>query len=117
MTNEPSTEITSMEGVEALPRSNGELVFEAPWEGRAFGIAVQLNQQGLYPWRAFRDGLVSEIGAAEADDDGHGYYERWLATLESLLLEQGIVTPEELAQRTEEYASGARDDDWDHDHH
>jgi nitrile hydratase accessory protein len=117
MTNEPSPEVTSMEGAETLPRSNGELVFEAPWEGRAFGIAVNLNQQGLYPWRAFRDGLVDEIGSAEAGGEPIPYYERWLATLEKLLLEQGVITPEELAVRTEEYASGARDDDWDPDHH
>jgi nitrile hydratase accessory protein len=117
MTNEPSQEVTGMEGAEALPRSNGELVFDAPWEGRAFGIAVNLNQQGLYPWRAFRDGLVREIGTAEAGGDSDTYYERWLATLEKLLVDQGILTPDEIARRTEEYASGARDDDWDPEHH
>jgi nitrile hydratase accessory protein len=117
MTNEPSQEVTGMEGTEALPRSNGELVFEAPWEGRAFGIAVNLNQQGLYPWRTFRDGLVQEIGSAEAGGEEDHYYEHWLATLQKLLLDQGVLSEEELAQRTEEYASGARDDDWDHDHH
>src|SRR5690606_17591417 len=105
------------EGEAALPRSNGELVFEAPWEGRAFGIAVKLNEQGVYPWRAFRDGLVDQIAAAESAGEESGYYERWLATLERLLLEQGIVTPEELEQRTEEYATGVRDDDWDHEEH
>ena len=35
--------IANMEGSAALPRKNGELVFEAPWEGRAFGIAVALS--------------------------------------------------------------------------
>lgn len=118
MADEPSPEVTGMEGAEALPRSNGELVFVAPWEGRAFGIAVNLNEQGLYPWAAFRDGLVQEIGSAEAEGQESGYYERWLVTLERLLLEKGMVTPEELTKRTEEYASGTRDDDWDHeDHH
>jgi nitrile hydratase accessory protein len=112
-----SQEVTGMEGEVALPRSNGELVFEAPWEGRAFGIAVTLNEQGLYPWRDFRDGLVHEIGSAEASGEAGSYYERWLATLEKLILERGIVTAEELAERTEEYASGVRDDDWDHENH
>ena len=27
----------------AVPRKNGELVFEAPWEGRVFGMAVALS--------------------------------------------------------------------------
>ena len=117
MTNEPSQEIANMEGAAALPRSNGELVFEAPWEGRAFGIGVELNETGLYPWRAFRDGLVKEIERNEAGDETPAYYELWLTTLEKLLLERGVLTPEELEQRTAEYASGVRDDDWDHDQH
>ena len=103
-----------MEGDSALPRSNGELVFEAPWEGRAFGLAVALNEQQLYPWREFRDGLVAAIAADEEAGAGSTYYERWLATLESLLVQRGIVTPAELDARTAEYASGERDDDWEH---
>jgi nitrile hydratase accessory protein len=118
MANEPSPEVTGMDGETALPRSNGELVFEAPWEGRAFGIAVNLNESGVYPWGAFREGLVGQIAAGDAKKDSTTYYERWLATLEDLLLQRGIVTPEELDARTAEYASGERDDDWDHeDHH
>lgn len=31
-----------MSGAAALPRRNGELVFEAPWQGRAFGLALAL---------------------------------------------------------------------------
>jgi hypothetical protein len=28
----------------AVPRKNGELVFEAPWEGRVFGMAVAMSE-------------------------------------------------------------------------
>ncbi len=115
MAQEPSPEISEMDGPAALPRKNGELVFEAPWEGRAFGIAVALNEQGAYPWRAFRDSLVHRTTSDDAAGGATPYYEKWLAALESLLLRQGLVTEAELAARTEEYASGARDDDWDHD--
>jgi nitrile hydratase accessory protein len=106
-----------MEGETALPRQNGELVFEAPWEGRAFGIAVALNEQAVYPWRSFRDALVERIAADEAADKPSTYYERWLASLETLLLQQGIVTKAELDARVAEYASGQRDDDWEPHHH
>ncbi|HEX5368427.1 MAG TPA: nitrile hydratase accessory protein [Dehalococcoidia bacterium] len=116
MTNEPSQEIANMDGAAALPRSNGELVFEAPWEGRAFGIGVELNETGHYPWRAFRDGLVKEIEANQAGGPTSSYYELWLTALEKLLLDKGVLNREELEERTAEYASGARDDDWDHDH-
>jgi nitrile hydratase accessory protein len=100
-----------MDGSVALPRKNGELVFEAPWEGRIFGLAVALSDRRVYDWGDFRARLVSEISAAgEAP-----YYESWLAAFEKLLLARGLVTAEELDHRTAEYASGERTDD-DHDH-
>jgi nitrile hydratase accessory protein len=117
MAEDPNPEVTSMEGESALPRLNGELVFEAPWEGRAFGIAVALNEQAVYPWRSFRDALVEHIAADDAAARPTSYYERWLASLETLLLQQGIVTAEELDARTAEYARGELDDDWEPHHH
>ena len=35
--------IANLDRSAALPRKNGELVFQAPWEGRAFGMAVVLG--------------------------------------------------------------------------
>ena len=99
-----------MEGELALPRSNGELVFAAPWEGRAFGIAVALNEDGVYQWRDFQRRLAEEIAAASPDEEGSAYYERWLASLERLLLEHGMVTREELDARTTAYESGELDE-------
>ena len=113
MSTQPDPEISSMEGAEALPRLNGELVFEEPWEGRAFGIAVALNNQRVYPWRDFREHLVTEISSDEGQGIQGRYYDQWLRAMESLLLDQGLVTPEELERRTEEYATGARED---HEH-
>jgi nitrile hydratase accessory protein len=111
MSVKPDGRIGQMEGPAALPRANGELVFSAPWEGRAFGVAVALCEQGVYPWRAFRDGLVVEIAAADAAGVPSGYYERWLAALEKLSVERGLLTPAELDARTAEYASGQRNDE------
>ena len=99
-----------MEGELALPRSNGELVFEAPWEGRAFGIVVALNEAGTYEWGDFQRRLAAEIAAAPPDEEGSMYYERWLASLEGLLLEYGMVAREELDARTTAYESGELDD-------
>lgn len=98
----------------AVPRKNGELVFDAPWEGRIFGMAVTLNDRDAYAWDDFRDRLVSEIAAAEEHNDGSSYYERWLASFERLLLETGVITSEELDARTAEHATGV----WDpHEHY
>ncbi|HEY3108990.1 MAG TPA: nitrile hydratase accessory protein [Chloroflexota bacterium] len=99
-----------MDGPSALPRKNGELVFEAPWEGRAFGMAVALSDQRLYGWDEFRARLVDEIAAADAGGAGSTYYERWLAALESLLTARGLVTTAELDARAAEYLSGEREE-------
>jgi len=101
--------ISNMDEKTALPRKNGELVFETPWEARAFGMAIALNESGAYPWRDFSAALAAEIAAAEQNNSPSSYYERWLTSLEKLALAGGLVTPEELRARTEEYASGHHD--------
>jgi nitrile hydratase accessory protein len=89
---------------DGLPRKNGELVFQAPWQGRAFGLAVVLNEKGTYAWDEFRTGLVDEIAKGEPE-----YYESWVNALESLLLARGIVTHDEVDQRAAEYQALERD--------
>lgn len=88
----------------ALPRSNGELVFRAPWEGRAFGMAVALSEKGEYPWDDFRSSLMEAIRTGGPD-----YYESWLEALQALLDRTGVLTPAEVAARAAEYAGLERD--------
>ena len=96
--------IANLDGGAALPRKNGELVFQAPWEGRAFGIAVALNEKGAYDWDAFRGRLVSEIASGSPD-----YYQSWLNALESLLISTGLVTTQQVDGRASEYRELKRD--------
>ena len=111
MASAPDRGLADMEGEPSLPRKNGELVFEAPWEGRAFGIAVALGDRGLYEWEAFRQRLIAEIASAQEKDVPSSYYAQWLAALEKLAIAKGLVTREELDGRTDEYASGNRSND------
>jgi nitrile hydratase accessory protein len=106
----PDPHITVMDEQVALPRKNGELVFEAPWEARAFGLAVALNETGVYPWRDFSQGLAAETAALEQQGTSTNYYERWLETLEKLAIARGLVTLDELDARTAEYAFNAHDE-------
>jgi nitrile hydratase accessory protein len=89
-------------GPAAPPRANGELVFEQPWESRAFGMAVSLREQGLFSWDEFREQLIAEIVTAEA---GYRYYDRWLAALEKLLSEKGVCPKADLDERASAYAA------------
>ena len=109
--------IADMDEQVALPCQNGELVFAAPWEARAFGLAVALNERGMYEWRDFSQGLAMETASADRYGLLSSYYERWLATLEKLAIAKGLVTPEEIEARATEYASGAHDDHGYHDDH
>ena len=46
----------------APPMANGEVLFEAPWQGRVFGMARSLEEAGLYTWDEFREQLIKHIG-------------------------------------------------------
>ena len=102
--------IADMSGTGAAPRKNGELVFGSPWQGRAFGMAVALNEQQLYPWDDFRERLVARISEDESNGEGSVYYEQWLAAFESLLQEKGIVSKDEVDERTYQFEFGERDE-------
>jgi len=100
--------IANMEGPAALPRKNGELVFDEPWETRALGMAIVLNDR-LFSWDEFRAHLQEELGETPTSASSR-YYARWLASLEHLLIEKGAITSAELEARTAEYRSGERDE-------
>src|SRR5437879_6515988 len=106
----PDRLVASMDGPAAVPRRNGELLFEAPWQGRVFGMAVALQDRRVYDWRDFQRRLSAEIAAAETRGEESTYYERWLRAFEGLLIEGGILTREGLDDRTEEFEFGERDE-------
>ena len=106
--------IAEMDEQIALPRKNGELVFEAPWEARAFGLAVALSEGGLYSWHDFSQGLATEIATAEREGVTSTYYQRWLAALEKLVIAKGLMTAEEFHVWT---AKQALEDEHEHDDH
>ena len=96
MTGALPDEVAFMDGVSALPRDNGELVFAAPWQGRAFALAVALVERLDLPWDAFRQRLVDAI----AQDPDRPYYESWAVALEALVVSLGLTTPDALDAAT-----------------
>lgn len=85
--------VGAMTGAAAPPRRNGELVFDAPWQGRAFGTALALVQRLGLPWSEFQRHLIAAI-AAHPDAP---YYDSWVTALERLVVERGHATTDELA--------------------
>ncbi len=65
-----------------LPRRNGELAFDAPWQSTVFALAAAVVDHAFGGDREpFRQQLVSAIAA----DPGRSYWESWTAALEALV--------------------------------
>ncbi len=107
MTKSAHKDVLDTDGPAAPPRLNGELVFEAPWESRLFGVTLSLHEAGQFEWEEFRKLLIDEIQSWERaghSDAEWNYYERWAAALERLLATKGLCSTNELAAKTQTFA-------------
>lgn len=77
--------------------------FHADWERKVFAMNRLLSTQGLYEVDEYRH-AVERMDPADYLDST--YFERWLAGLETLLVEKDVLTTEEIAERTERIAAG-----------
>jgi len=82
-----------MDGFGPVVREQNEPVFHAGWEGRVYAIASLAT--GLVPFSAdeFRHAIERTPPERYL---ASSYYERWLAAVETLLVERGVVTREEI---------------------
>jgi nitrile hydratase accessory protein len=79
--------------VTPLPRDNGELVFDEPWQGRALGMVVVVLERSGLSWADLRRHLVATIAARPQGEESPAtaYYAALLAALQSLLSERGLL--------------------------
>ncbi|HXY17302.1 MAG TPA: hypothetical protein VEH79_03930 [Gaiellaceae bacterium] len=85
----------ALAGVAPLPRSNGELVFEEPWQGRALGMAVvALERSGisLVEFSRYLSEAVARHGYDPDEPAATAYYTAWLDALEAALAERAAET-------------------------
>ena len=76
-----------------LPRRNGELVFEEPWQGRALGMTVVALERASIPWSEFAKRLAGAVRQHGYDPDepaAAAYYAAWLDALEATLRGAGL---------------------------
>jgi nitrile hydratase accessory protein len=99
-----------LEGELSPPRSNGELVFAAPWERRVFGLTLALCRAQTFEWERFRPRLIAQIAA----DQRRPYWQSWAAALEDLLAETSLLARSELDDLHDELL--ARPEGHDHRH-
>jgi nitrile hydratase subunit beta len=82
-----------MDGFGRVVREHDEPVFHAGWEGRAFALASLAWRLAPANGDEFRH-AIERIPPARYL--ASSYYERWLAAAETLLIEHGVITREDL---------------------
>jgi nitrile hydratase subunit beta len=97
-------DLGGMHGFGRVVVEPNEPVFHERWEGRMFAVAALLTARGLANADAFRHAIERLPPAVYLTA---GYYGRWLAAVERLLVERGILAPGELDARARgEHAAG-----------
>ena len=84
------------------PRDAEGPVFNEPWEAQAFALTLELHEAGHFTWAEWSAVLGAEIKAAQTRGDpdlGGTYYRHWLAALERITADKGLVQRGGLAER------------------
>lgn len=74
------------------PAASNTPVFCEPWEAQAFALVVALQDKGVFTAAEWAAALGAEVHGDHAADDGHDYYEHWLAALEKLMVAKGLAS-------------------------
>ena len=86
-------------GLPLPPGGDQGPVFAEPWQAQAFAMVVQLHEKGAFTWPQWAQALSQTIAQARTDgdgDDGSAYYQHWVDALESVVLAQGLGTPQQI---------------------
>ena len=96
-----------------------DVTFSAPWEARAFAIAIRLSESGICSWDEFRRHLIVEIRRGDKVsahawiEDHDRYYVYFLRALEQVLRDKGVVDSSMLETKMRAISEAEQDD---HDH-
>ena len=96
-------DLGGMHGFGPVEPEPNEPVFHAEWERRAFANTMATGFLGT--WNIDMSRHAREL-MPPAEYLATSYYEHWLWGLEHLLVEQGLLTPEEIEARVGELARG-----------
>ena len=92
-----------MHGFGAIDIEAGEPVFHEEWEGRVYGMVTSIREEhdiyGPYGSRHYIENIPPPRYLASS------YYERWMLALQAALVNKGLLTAEELDDRTRQFAA------------
>lgn len=94
-------DLGGMHGFGPIVREENEPYWHHAWEERVFGLFFGCFAGGHYNLDMFRHS-IERMGPEYFQTS---YYEHWLHAIESLLVANGTLTHEQIAQRMRELAS------------
>ena len=77
--------------------------FNEKWEAQVFVLVCQLNNLGYFSWSEWTQALSKRLPvkhAGEVDHSSQHFYTAWISAVEALLIEKGLLTSAELANKT-----------------
>lgn len=93
--------------VQSIPRKDGEAVFNEPWEARAFAMAVELNEKGVFSWSEWGNIFSANLKVNSQSQQPASYYRVWMKTLEQLVEAKEISNRKERLSRQAEWQEAA----------
>ena len=88
------------------PLANGEVVFDQPWQGRVFGLAILLAEQDTFQWSDLQQSLIDVVAEWDNETDGRSgdypYYELFAEALSRLMVQAGLLMESEVFSRDAE---------------
>jgi len=83
-----------------------EKPFDAPWQAKAFAIAVHLSERGLFSWPEWTEAFTQiakdrppEAGVSEAET----YWRNWIDALEHFIVQRAQSRPELITELSHEW--------------
>lgn len=107
---DPAASRLAVQANPGLPTDSQGPVFHEPWQAQAFAMTLALHEKGLFAWGEWAAMLGETIKAAQAagdPDTGETYYNHWLATLERMVAEKSVTTPDDLASHRDAWERAA----------
>ncbi len=69
-----------------------ETPFAEPWQAQAFALKVMLQDKGVFTGDEWAQAFSAQLHQPGACDDASDYYDRWVATLEQMLVARGLTS-------------------------
>ncbi len=88
-----------MQGFGPIDVEENEPVFHDDWERRTFGMALMAILMEAINWDDARHGIERMTASNYLNTT---YYEHWLSSVETLVVEKGVMSRDEIAARMQE---------------